>query len=199
MNQPHLRLTKHLIIPVPMKVAEAVAFVAGVALVALPVAAFAKVITNVPEPDIRPLPLPHVETAAAPREVDERELDCLANNIYFESRNQSDFGQLAIGLVTLTRVQQNRWSDSVCDVVHAPKQFTWTWDGKQKRASNQIDHQRYLDSLYMASRILYGDFDNLLPMFNADHYHTTKVRPSWAKKMERLAVIEDHIFLVDKK
>ncbi len=199
MNHPHLRLTKNITIPLPMPVAEAAAFVTGIGLVVLPVVAFAKAVTYVPEPVEIRLPLPHVKPAADLRFVDQRELDCLANNIYYESRNQSGLGQLAVGLVTLTRVAADQWSDSVCGVVHAPKQFTWTWDGKQRPAQNSVDYRRYLESLNLASRILYGEFDNLLPLFNADHYHTTKVHPEWARKMERLAVIEDHVFLVDNK
>ena len=40
-------------------------------------------------------------TAAADRF---EELYCLANNIYFESRNQPKLGQIAVGQVTMNRV-----------------------------------------------------------------------------------------------
>lgn len=173
----------------------------GAALVILPVMAFAKAVAFPLDPIVVSLPLPVLPSNNAPMvEVDDRELDCLANNIYFESRNQSDIGMLAVGLVTLTRVESERWSDTVCGVVHARKQFTWTWDEKQYKGSkkNHADQMKYLQALNIASRILYGEFDNMKGMFAADHYHTKAVRPSWAKHMAKLAVIDDHIFYVDR-
>ncbi len=173
----------------------------GVALVIGPVAAFSKAVIYPMDPITMPLPLAMQSSPQhAAKEIDARELDCLANNIYYESRNQSDLGMLAVGLVTLTRVESERWSDTVCGVVYEHKQFTWTWDERQDQDTPKqgADRLRYLQSLHLASRILYGDFDNLKDLFVADHYHTTKVRPKWARKMERLAVIDDHVFYVDQ-
>lgn len=182
-------------------VVDVAGWVLGAAIVVTPIAAFAKAVVYPMDPIIVPLHLPiSPTTVSTMKVVDEKELDCLANNIYYESRNQSDLGMLAVGLVTLTRVESHRWSDTVCGVVYENKQFTWTWDGKQSKAAwarAHADRLKYLQSLNLASRILYGDFDNMREMFNANHYHTTKVRPSWTAKMERLAVIDDHVFYVD--
>lgn len=55
-----------------------------------------------------------------------QELECLARNIYFESRGEPVDGQYAVAFVTLNRVEDPRWADTICDVVYEPSQFSWT-------------------------------------------------------------------------
>jgi len=47
-----------------------------------------------------------------------REVQCLAQNIYYEARNEPEEGKVAVGLVTINRTQDPRFPDSVCGVVH---------------------------------------------------------------------------------
>lgn len=54
------------------------------------------------------------------------DLECLAKNIYFEARGESLDGQLAVGHVTLNRVEDSRWPNTICGVVYQPSQFSWT-------------------------------------------------------------------------
>lgn len=182
---------------IPMIAANFAARMVGAAMVIAPVVTLAAVMTVKPTEYSITLPLP-VKAISADRykTVDERELNCLANNIYFESRNQSNLGQLAVGLVTVTRAERQKWSKTICGVVYDHKQFTWTWDKKQKLKHE--DTLQYLQALHLASRILYGDFDSMREMFNADHYHTTKVHPAWADKFSKVATIDNHIFYVDQ-
>jgi N-acetylmuramoyl-L-alanine amidase len=49
--------------------------------------------------------------------VDAKELDCLANNIFYEAGNQPEEGKVAVGVVTLNRTQDKRFGSSVCSVV----------------------------------------------------------------------------------
>lgn len=55
-----------------------------------------------------------------------QQVDCLARNIYFESRGEPIDGQYAVAFVTLNRVEDERWPDSICEVVYQPSQFSWT-------------------------------------------------------------------------
>lgn len=200
MNFIRLTITEpfKLSIKIPVIAANFAAQLAGATMVLAPVVTLAAVITSkAPEHSIS-LPLT-ITTASADRykTIDDRELDCLASNIYFEARNQSNLGQLAVGLVTVTRAEHEKWSKTICGVVYDHKQFTWTWDKKQKPGKYKESIQ-YLQSLHLASRILYGEFDSMREMFNADHYHTTKVHPGWANKFAKLATIDDHVFYVDQ-
>ena len=185
-------------VKVPMVAANFAARMAGAAMVLVPTIALAVGLTA--KPVGHPVTLPLVTkpvSAERYRVVDARELDCLANNIYFEARNQSNLGQLAVGLVTVTRAEHEKWSKTICGVVYDHKQFTWTWDKKQKIGQHK-DSLEYLRALNLASRILYGDFDSMREMFNADHYHTTAVHPGWANKLAKIATIDNHIFYVDQ-
>jgi len=47
-----------------------------------------------------------------------KQVECLAKNIYFEARNEPFAGQLAVALVTLNRVYDDTFPNTVCDVVY---------------------------------------------------------------------------------
>ena len=51
---------------------------------------------------------------------------CLANNIYWEARNQTEEGMIGVGLVVRNRVLDNRFPHSYCEVVHqGPTRSSW--------------------------------------------------------------------------
>ena len=51
---------------------------------------------------------------------------CLAQNIYFEARDQPTVGQLAVASVVLNRVHDDRWPNTVCEVVReGPTVVKW--------------------------------------------------------------------------
>ena len=45
------------------------------------------------------------------------EHECLAKNIYFEARNQSVAGQIAVAQVVINRVNDDRFPNTICKVV----------------------------------------------------------------------------------
>jgi spore germination cell wall hydrolase CwlJ-like protein len=49
--------------------------------------------------------------------VDQKELMCLARNIFYESGGESEKGKIAVGMVTLNRTEHPAFPDSVCEVV----------------------------------------------------------------------------------
>ena len=49
--------------------------------------------------------------------IDQKELMCLARNIYFESGSESEKGKIAVGMVTINRSQHPSFPDSICEVV----------------------------------------------------------------------------------
>jgi len=70
-----------------------------------------------------------------------RELDCLARNVYWEARSESERGQRAVAWVTLNRVAHPHYPKTVCAVVSQARvdgqgrplrhqcQFSWYCDG----------------------------------------------------------------------
>ena len=75
----------------------------------------------------------------------QKQIDCLATNIYHEARSESTIGKIAVAWVTVNRVNTEQYPDTVCGVVHDavldsngnPKrnkcQFSWYCDGKMNK------------------------------------------------------------------
>jgi len=64
-----------------------------------------------------------VETGVS---VNEHELKCMAENIYFEGRAEPMMGKIAIGHVVMNRIEDKRFPGTVCDVVHqGPVRESW--------------------------------------------------------------------------
>lgn len=129
-------------------------------------------------------------------------MECLAKNIYFESRNQSHLGQMAVAHVTINRVLDDRYPDTVCKVVHqglkhssgAMKrhkcQFSWYCDGLTDTPKN-IDLWFQSHMVALESIDLYEQLD---VSEGSTHYHTTSVYPNWAPTLDEKVRIDDHIF-----
>jgi spore germination cell wall hydrolase CwlJ-like protein len=120
---------------------------------------------------------------------------CLAQNIFFEARSESDRGKIGVAFVTLNRVKNKTWPNTVCKVVWQRSQFSWTSDGKAdhpESIKNIIAHREWLTSEYIAKRVLMGFETD--PTANADHYHANYVNPNWAVASKRTAVIGRHLF-----
>lgn len=121
----------------------------------------------------------------------EKEAECLAKNIYYEARNQSTTGKLAVALVTLNRVESPKYPETICEVVWEEKQFSWTHDGKP-------DNPYELDK-YESIKNLTLDLLNDLPSYKdftegSLHYHADYVSPCWSKLSEPTVVVNDHLF-----
>lgn len=62
--------------------------------------------------------------------ISSRDIECLARNIYYESRGETLRGQLAVAAVTLNRVNDPRFPNNICRVVYQREnrkcQFSWT-------------------------------------------------------------------------
>ena len=124
---------------------------------------------------------------------------CLAQNMYFEARNQSEQGQIAVAKVTINRVYSDDFPDDICSVVKQYTikkgkkicQFSWYCDGKSDDPKEPIFDQIIL----LAYKIwLAGDFIPD-PTRGALFYHADSISGTWFKKSRRLAVkIDNHIF-----
>ena len=130
------------------------------------------------------------------------ERECLAENIYFEARNQGFAGWVAVAQVTLNRVKDTRFPNTICEVVKQGLtyesgfpirdkcQFSWYCDG----IPDEI-HQKQLYSKILAFSEMMLAKENVLDITDgATHYHADYVKPDWAKTKTRTTEIGDHIF-----
>jgi hypothetical protein len=152
-------------------------------------------IKNVPVTFSPNLPLrkfPHRKFEVS-RPISDDEFDCLARTIYFEAGNQSYYGKIAVGSVVMNRVNDERYPDTICGVIKQHKQFSWYSDGK---SDVPFDGPAWKNSIQAAKEVLCGcdKASGLFDDASVQYYHADYVSPSWAKKMQRVAKIDNHIF-----
>lgn len=126
-----------------------------------------------------------------PRAFTQEEVACMAQNIYFEARNESLKGMIAVALVTLERVEDPRYPSDVCSVVYDNKQFSWYWDGLPDRPRNI---PKYEEILLVADAVMSSDTALYDFTYGSTHYHADYVEPYWKDYMVYKAKIDTHIF-----
>jgi len=134
--------------------------------------------------------------------IEESELQCLALNIYHEARNESTAGMVAVGQVTLNRVDSQRFPGTVCKVVRQGVyrggypvrnrcQFSWYCDGHSDIPYNIRSYNR---SVEIAQWLLFTN--PWLPDFTDGSlfYHASYVLPKWSRTKKVTSRIDSHIF-----
>ena len=119
---------------------------------------------------------------------------CLALAIYHEARGENHNAQLAISKVIYNRMESKRWPETVCEVVLEPKQFSFVKNGRVSVPKNAKSWQK---AYVLAEKIAKNP--EILPIMDADHYHSVKVKPVWRKKLYRIVRIGNHVFYSYKK
>ena len=132
------------------------------------------------------IPQPTLQLSATQKT---RELDCLAKNIYFESRGEPFHGKLAVAQVTINRVlHSSQFKSTICGVVYENKQFSWTL----KKNAEIRDKKAWEEAVYIAHAVVYGTAK--LVNFPALYFHTKQVKPYWKNDKTIVKVIGNHIF-----
>jgi len=131
----------------------------------------------------------------------EQEVQCLALNIYFEARGESEMGQRAVGHVVMNRVAHPDYPATVCDVVRQGGekkrhrcQFSWWCDGLSDEPGNLTAWDR---ALRLARQIYAGTLRDVTD--GALWYHATYVRPYWSKVLLQGDKIGQHIFYLEHR
>ena len=125
----------------------------------------------------------------APPVVDKKQHECLALNIYHESRGERIEGQIAVAHVTVNRVVHKEWPSTICEVVYEPMQFSWTHLIKQQTPQ---DYRAWQNAKIIARDVMIGNVAD--PTKGAVFYHANYVNPSWAEFVDLSKVIGNHLF-----
>ena len=146
-----------------------------------------------------------------------KDIECLAKNIYFESRSDNLAGRYAVADVVLNRVNDRRYPGTICGVVYDGRhieswktkknknlpdseriytpvknmcQFSWYCDSVKDIPKNQ---ELWEDAQLIARNILtHNTYRGITE--GATHYHATYVDPYWAKNLQQIGRIGLHIF-----
>jgi len=120
----------------------------------------------------------------------DRDLFCLAKNIYHESRGEPIKGRYAVAQVTINRTQDPRFKGSICDVVFAPYQFSWANNRSRRWTTPQS--ASWKEARHIAIDVLENG-KRLKGMEEALYFHSKHVNPNW-RNLDRLTRIGSHIF-----
>ena len=95
---------------------------------------------------------PVVEAVMEPEIIEEKtdpELICLAMNIYHEARGQSIAGQMAVALVTINRMNDSRYPNTICEVVmEGPTRVSWNDKSKEYPIKHRCQFSWFCDGIY---------------------------------------------------
>ncbi len=129
----------------------------------------------------------------------ERQLTCLAKNIYFEAASEPFEGKVAVAQVTINRSESGKYPSDICDVVYQKNvvygkvicQFSWYCESGPTVRHNGA----YKESMEVAKKVLLEDF-RLPSLKKAYFYHADYVNPNW--KLPKITQIGRHIFYGQK-
>jgi len=133
------------------------------------------------------LPLNALVNSEVPtHEFSMEDVQCLALNIYYEARGEPLAGQKAVAHVTLNRLADGRFRDTLCGVVKQPGQFSWVPNFPNfQKAFKTLP----FETVILATEILSGKYiDNTK---GALYFHANYVEPF---KRKRTVIIGNHIF-----
>jgi spore germination cell wall hydrolase CwlJ-like protein len=125
-----------------------------------------------------------------------RDLDCLTQAVYYESRGESPRGQAAVAQVVLNRVRHPSFPKTICAVVFqgaglgkADCQFSFVCDGSMRQP---LDAGAWDKAQHVAARALSGAV--VAEIGSATHFHATRLGPQWGDGLIKVATVGLHVF-----
>jgi spore germination cell wall hydrolase CwlJ-like protein len=159
-----------------------------------------KHIEQIPETILPPIGIVSPEI----RGEENKQIACLAKNIYFEAAVESTAGKLAVAHVTHNRVSSHHYPDSYCKVIYEGKhyasgfpkrdrcQFSWYCDGRHDNPFPGPTWSRVQD----LANYYYANANDLRDITDgATHYHADYIdSPRWTTFKKKTVQIDTHIF-----
>jgi spore germination cell wall hydrolase CwlJ-like protein len=132
----------------------------------------------------------------------EKQLECLAINIYREAGYEPFEGKVAVAQVTMNRVATGKFGSDVCGVVYQKNvvmdkvicQFSWACD--QVHKNRPVNKAAYNESYEVAKKVLLEGF-RLNILKDALFYHADYINPRWS--LDKIGQIGQHIFYKQKE
>jgi N-acetylmuramoyl-L-alanine amidase len=134
-------------------------------------------------------------SASAASSVDDREVHCLALNLYFEARSDGEAGMVAVGWVVLNRLAPVKYPNTICEVIRQggeqpPCHWSWWCDG---RSDTPTEPQAWARAQQIARMLLSEPPPD--PTQGALWFHHASIdRPDWLQVQQPTARIGGHIF-----
>lgn len=139
--------------------------------------------------------------AKVEKPINQKELICLAKNVYFEAGAEPLDGKKAVAQVTMNRVKQGGFPKTVCGVVKQRTksvelqkticQFSWVCEGTKKVLVNSPAWGDSVEvaKLALTEKKVYDKFSSNVLFFHAKHLET-----DWNEHYKKVKVIGNHVF-----
>lgn len=145
--------------------------------------------------------------------IDSEQAMCLAENVYYEARNEDIRGQFAVASVTLNRMNDGRFPTTVCGVVrqvnidHRSKKlvcaFSWYCERNKKGKEipvrnkdgsiNQVVVDQFQVAALIAIEVLAGNINDNTE--GATHFHNPFTsHPAWRHELKKTMRVGNHDF-----
>ncbi|MEA3017389.1 MAG: hypothetical protein QOI38_2111 [Sphingomonadales bacterium] len=124
-------------------------------------------------------------SGVAPRD---REAECLASAVYWESNGEPLAGQLAVAEVIINRARSGRFASTLCGVITQRSQFSFVRGGRIPTPPQSS--QGWRNAVAIAHIALDDVADS--PVSTALFFHARYVSPRW--RLQRLAAVGNHVF-----
>jgi len=130
-------------------------------------------------------------------ELRQRQLDCLARNIYHEAGYEPFEGKVAVAQVTINRAESGQFPSDICQVVYQKNivyekvlcQFSWYCDSASLK--KPMNGPVYVESMEVAKKVLLEGF-RIDSVKKALYYHADYINPKWNR--EKIAKLGHHVF-----
>jgi spore germination cell wall hydrolase CwlJ-like protein len=131
----------------------------------------------------------------------QKQVDCLAENIYFEAGHEDKEGKVAVAMVTLNRLASGNYAQDVCGVVKQKTaingltvcQFSWVCNTFFTSKRLTIIHSSLYNEIRDLAVYVLMNYDNMHDVTKgATYYHADYVNPGW--RLPKTTKIGRHIF-----
>lgn len=157
--------------------------------------------TPTKEPEVKIVKVPVVQVIEKEKIVkkpvylsahDKKQIQCMAENTYFEAGHEPVKGRIAVNNVVLNRAKDDRFPSTPCGVINQRTsrvcQFSWKCEGGKRIR----DGVAFAKAREIAEHVYLGNYGDVTK--GAKFYHADYVNPSWGRVFARTTKIGAHIF-----
>ena len=134
--------------------------------------------------------------------VEKQQVECLAQNIYYEAGYEPTKGQIAVAMVTLNRVHSGAFPKSICGTMTQKTeytcQFSWYCDDYKRIKAEAYRYTKHEKEVFDQARaVALYTYLNYKKIEDVTHgaifFHTKDIDPKW-KNVYITTIIGNHIF-----
>ena len=132
----------------------------------------------------------------------QRQVTCLAENMYCEAANEPIDGKKAVAFVTINRLQTGNYAHTICDVVfqktNGTCQFSWYCDPAVLRTRLTVHNTMLYNEIRELATHMVVNYERMIDVTKgATYYHADYVNPGW--NLKKIDKIGRHIFYRSNK